>query len=37
MKIIPNLKLRLNKKRMLRDYRTSYVQDGDSGLTSWDA
>lgn len=32
MKIIPNLKLHLNKRRMLRDYRTSYVQDGDTGL-----
>ncbi|MTC36644.1 GNAT family N-acetyltransferase [Providencia alcalifaciens] len=32
MDLIPKLKLRLNKRRMLRDYRTSYVQDGDSGL-----
>ncbi|EKT62635.1 GNAT family N-acetyltransferase [Providencia alcalifaciens] len=32
MNLIPKLNLRLNKRRMLRDYRTSYVQDGDSGL-----
>lgn len=32
MDLIPKLKLRLNKRRMLQDYRTSYVQDGDSGL-----
>ncbi|UEK61610.1 GNAT family N-acetyltransferase (plasmid) [Providencia rettgeri] len=31
MKIIPKLKLHFNKRRMLRDYRTSYVQDGDTG------
>lgn len=32
MKLIPKLKLLLNKRRILRNYRTSYVQDGDSGL-----
>lgn len=31
MKLITKLKLLLNKRRILRDYRTSYIQEGDSG------
>lgn len=31
MDLISKLNLRLNKRRMLRDYRTSYVQEGDAG------
>ncbi|MEX6120388.1 GNAT family N-acetyltransferase [Providencia hangzhouensis] len=30
-KLVVKLKLLLNKRRILRDYRTSFVQDGDAG------